>query len=228
MHQNELKILEEFYKIITPSKQDLFDTIAADRTNYLTVVLENVFQEHNASAVLRSCDCFGIQELNVIEKDNQYKVQRDIARGAGRWVDLYNFDKGENPSIDCIKKLKEKGYKIVATTPHTKDVTINELDLSQPMALVFGTEGEGISKEIIAEADEFVKIPMYGFTESFNISVSVAITLNVLRNRLEESTINWKLSQEEQTALKIKWSKKILRAGNELEVAFRERLFQKD
>lgn len=228
MHQNEEKILAEFYGIISESKQQLYDTIAAERTKYITVVLENIFQEHNASAVLRSCDCFGIQELNVIEKDNQYKVQRDIARGAGRWVDMYNFDKGENPSLDCIQKLKEKGYKIVATTPHTNDVTINELDLSQPLALVFGTEGEGISQEIIAIADEFVKIPMYGFTESFNISVSVAITLNVLRNRLEESTINWKLSPEEQTALKIKWSKKILRAGNELEVAFRERLFQKD
>jgi tRNA (guanosine-2'-O-)-methyltransferase len=228
MHQNELKILDEFYNIISESKQHMFDAIAAERTKHLTVVLENIHQEHNASAVLRSCDCFGIQDLHVIEKNNQYKVQRDIALGAGRWVDLYNFDKGENPSLDCIKKLKEKGYKIVATTPHTNDVTINELDLSQPIALVFGTEHTGISEEIIAEADEFVKIPMYGFSESFNISVSVAITLNVLRNRLEQSELNWKLSPEEQTALKIKWSKKILRAGNELEVAFRERLFQKD
>ena len=228
MHQNELKILDEFYNIISESKQHMFDAIAAERTKHLTVVLENIHQEHNASAVLRSCDCFGIQDLHVIEKNNQYKVQRDIALGAGRWVDLYNFDKGENPSLDCIKKLKEKGYKIVATTPHTNDVTINELELSQPIALVFGTEHTGISEEIIAEADEFVKIPMFGFSESFNISVSVAITLNVLRNRLEQSELNWKLSPEEQTALKIKWSKKILRAGNELEVAFRERLFQKD
>lgn len=228
MHQNELKILDEFYNIISESKQHMFDAIAAERTKHLTVVLENIHQEHNASAVLRSCDCFGIQDLHVIEKNNQYKVQRDIALGAGRWVDLHNFDKGENPSLDCIKKLKEKGYKIVATTPHTNDVTINELDLSQPIALVFGTEHTGISEEIIAEADEFVKIPMFGFSESFNISVSVAITLNVLRNRLEQSELNWKLSPEEQTALKIKWSKKILRAGNELEVAFRERLFQKD
>jgi tRNA (guanosine-2'-O-)-methyltransferase len=175
MHQNELKILKEFYNIISESKQLMFDAIAAERTKHLTVVLENIHQEHNASAVMRSCDCFGIQDLHVIEKNNQYKVQRDIALGAGRWVDLYNFDKGENPSLDCIKKLKEKGYKIVATTPHTNDVTINELDLSQPIALVFGTEHTGISAEIIAEADEFVKIPMYGFSESFNISVSVAI-----------------------------------------------------
>ncbi len=223
-----LKVLESFYEIITPSKQEMFDRIAAQRTNYLTVVLENVYQEHNASAVLRSCDCFGIQQLHVIEKDNQYKIQRDIALGAGRWVDLYNYDQGENPSVDCISKLKSKGYKIVATTPHTRDVTINDLDLTQPMALVFGTERRGISDEMKDMADEFVKIPMYGFTESFNISVSVAIALNVLRSRLEESDLIWKLSDSEATALKIKWSKKILRGGTALEEAFRTRLFEKE
>lgn len=221
-------VLKELYDIITPNKQEMFDRIAAERTNYLTVVLENVFQEHNASAVLRSCDCFGIQQLNVIEKDNQYKVQRDIALGAGRWVDLYNFDQGTTPSLDCIRKLKSKGYKIVATTPHTKDVTINDIDLSQPLALVFGTERRGISEEIMQEADEFVKIPMYGFTESFNISVSVAITLNVLRERLQKSDLNWKLSPEEQIELKLQWCRKILNGGQALEDEIRRRLFKKE
>jgi tRNA (guanosine-2'-O-)-methyltransferase len=221
-------VLKELYDIITPNKVEMFDRIAADRTKHLTVVLENVFQEHNASAVLRSCDCFGIQELHVIEKDNQYKVQRDIALGAGRWVDLYNYDQGSQPSVDCIQKMKAKGYKIVATTPHTNDVTINELKLDQPIALVFGTERRGISPEIMEMADEFVKIPMFGFTESFNISVSVAITLNVLRQRLENSSIHWKLSEEEQTLLKLKWCRKILRGGQELEDEIRRRLFEKE
>lgn len=228
MFSENQAVLKELYDIITPNKVEMFDRIAADRTKYLTVVLENVYQEHNASAVLRSCDCFGIQELHVIEKDNQYKVQRDIALGAGRWVDLYNYDQGTQPSIDCIQKLKSKGYKIVATTPHTNDVTINELDLSQPIALVFGTERRGISPEVMELADEYVKIPMFGFTESFNISVSVAITLNVLRQRLQESPLKWKLSKEEQTALKLKWCRKILRGGQELEDEIRRRLFEKE
>lgn len=228
MSSEDQAVLKELYTIITPNKQEMFDRIAADRTRYITVALENVYQEHNASAVLRSCDCFGIQELHVIEKDNQYKVQRDIALGAGRWVDLYNYDQGTQPSVDCIQKLKAKGYKIVATTPHTNDVTINELDLSQPIALVFGTERRGISPEIMEMADEFVKIPMYGFTESFNISVSVAITLNVIRARLENSSVDWKLSNEDQTALKLKWCRKILRGGQELEDEIRRRLFEKE
>lgn len=228
MNKENEAVLSELYKIITPNKREMFDRIAAQRTNYMTVVLENVFQEHNASAVLRSCDCFGIQNLHVIEKDNQYKVQRDIALGAGRWVDLYNYDQGLNPSIDCINKLKSRGYKIVATTPHTNDVTINDLSLNEPIALVFGTERRGISPEVMKMADEFVKIPMYGFTESFNISVSVAITLNVIRQRLEESNINWKLSEDERVALKMKWCRKILRGGQELEDEIRRRLFEKE
>ena len=218
------KVLDEFYAIISISKQEMYERISKERTNHLTVVLENIYQEHNASAVLRTCDCFGIQELHAIEKNNQYKVQRDIALGAGRWVDLYNYDQGENPTLDCIQKLKAKGYKIVATTPHEKDVTIHELDLSQPIALVFGTERKGISQEIIDLADEFVRIPMYGFTESFNISVSVALALNILRDRLENSDIKWKLNEKEQTTQKIKWCKKILRSGDEMETEFRKRL----
>ncbi|MFN5418382.1 MAG: TrmH family RNA methyltransferase [Flavobacteriia bacterium] len=217
------EVLEEFYKIITPNKQEMFDRIAAQRTKHITVVLENVFQEHNASAVLRSCDCFGIQELHVIEKDNQYKVQRDIALGAGRWVDMYNFDKGSEVTKDCLTKLKSKGYKIVATSPHTEK-TINDIDLSQPMAFVFGTERRGISDEVVELSDELVKIPMYGFTESFNISVSVALVLNTIRTRLEESDLNWKLSQEDLIDLKIKWCKKILNGGEALEKHFIQKL----
>jgi tRNA (guanosine-2'-O-)-methyltransferase len=218
----EERILAEFYDIISDNKKEMFDRIASERTKHITVAIENVYQEHNASAVLRSCDCFGLQEMHVIEKDNQYKVQRDIALGAGRWVDMYNYNQGTQVTKDCIDRLKSKGYTIVATTPHTEN-TIYDLDLSKPIALVFGTERKGISEEVESMADTFVKIPMYGFTESFNISVSVAIILNTLRQRLEQSSFDWKLSQEEQTALKIKWCRKILNSGDKLEKHFREK-----
>ncbi len=222
----EDKILDAFYNVVSESKQDMYEKIASDRTKYLTVVLENVHKDHNASAVLRSCDCFGIQNLHVIEKNNRYKVQRDIAVGAGKWVDVFNYDQGENPTVDCLKKLKKDGYKIVATTPHENDVTIHQLPIDKPIALVFGTEKRGISKEVVDMADEFVKVPMYGFTESFNISVSAALALNVLRERLEKSAFDWRLKEEEQTLLKIKWCKKILRSGDEMEKEFRRRLLK--
>ncbi len=216
----ESKIKEEFFKIITENKKELFTKIAAERTNHITVVLENIYQEHNASAVIRSCDCFGIQELHVIEKGNAYKVQRDIALGAGRWVDMYNYDRGTTVSSDCIQKLKSRGFSIIATTPHASE-TIHSLPIDQPMAFIFGTERQGLSEEMLALSDHQVKIPMYGFTESFNISVSVAIVLNTIRARLEKSNNNWKLSSEEQTLLINKWCRKILNGGDHLEAHFR-------
>jgi tRNA (guanosine-2'-O-)-methyltransferase len=217
----ESKIKDEFFKIITDNKKELFTKIAAERTNHITIVLENIYQEHNASAVVRSCDCFGIQELHIIEKGNAYKVQRDIALGAGRWVDMYNYDRGTTVESDCIEKLKSRGYSIVATTPHATE-TIHSLPINQPMAFVFGTERRGLSEEMLALSDHQVKIPMYGFTESFNISVSVALVLNTMRARLESSNYNWKLSSEEQIDLINKWCRKILNGGEQLEAHFRK------
>ncbi len=206
------KLLKAFYALIPEEKGQLFDLIAANRTKHLTVLLEEIYQEHNASAVLRSCDCFGIQSLHVVEQKNQYKVQRDIARGAGKWVDLFNYNEGETPLFDAVKSLKSKGYKIAALTPDAT-TSIFELPIDQPLALSFGTEWEGISDDIRSHADYLVKIPMVGFTESFNVSVSVALTLQALRQRLIESKLSWKLSPEEQTEVKLKWCQKYMKNG---------------
>ncbi len=227
-HGQNLRVLNELYTIITPSKREMFDRIAAERTRHMTVALENVYQEHNASAVLRSCDCFGIQELHVIEKDNAYKVQRDIALGAGRWVDMFTYDQEIAPEMQCIHALRDQGYRIIATSPHGDSPTIHELDISKPFALIFGTERRGISAEVQEAADELVRIPMYGFTESFNISVSVAIMLNVFRQRLEESGVQWKLDEFEQVKLKLEWCKRILNGGPMIEAEIRRRLLEKE
>lgn len=219
--KNEL--LQAFYELIPAVKGELFDQVAAQRTRYLTVLLEEIYQEHNASAVLRSCDCFGIQELHVIESKNQYKVQRDIARGAGRWVDLYNYNEGSAPLLDAVTKLKSKGYKIAALTPDA-ELSIFDIPLDQPLALSFGTEWEGISDEIREIADYKVSIPMVGFTESFNVSVSVALTLQALRQRLVESGTDWKLSEEDQVDVKLKWCQRYMRNGDVVRRELEKRL----
>lgn len=221
------KVLNEFYNIITENKIDKYEHIASERTKYITIVMENIQKDHNASAVLRTCDCFGIQNLHAIEKSVNYEIQRDIALGAGNWVDLHSHSEGISPSKECISKLKSEGYKIVATSPHT-ELNIQDLDISQPIALIFGTEQHGISSEVSELADELVKIPMYGFTESFNISVSAAIALNILRTKLQTSDIDWKLSTTDQTLLKIKWCTKILRDGEKIEKEIRARLNEKE
>ena len=138
---------------------------------------------------------------------------------------MYTHSDGVNPTSTCLDELKTKGYKVVATSPHaTQD--INDLDLTQPIALVFGTEKKGVSSTVQDMADELVSIPMYGFTESFNISVSAAIALNIIRRNLKHSTINWKLSHEEQVSLKIQWCTKIIREGEMVENEIRRRHFE--
>lgn len=221
------QVLQAFYEIITPSKQEMFDRIAADRTRHITVVLETIMKDHNASAVLRTCDCFGIQDLHAIERGQAYEIQREIARGAGNWVDLFTHHNTEDPTTDCLNDLKKQGYQIVATSPHATK-TADDLNIDKPIALVFGTERHGISEEAKQCADEFIKIPMYGFTESFNISVSVAILLNQLRGRLDNTDKKWKLSKEEQVLLKIDWSTKIVRDGHVVEQEIRRRIIEKD
>lgn len=220
------KVLTAFYNIVTESKQHMFNQHASERTRYFTIVLENMFQMHNASAVMRSCDCFGVQDLHVIEDRNEYKVDREIAMGAGKWVDLHQYT-SKNATEECLKSLKEKGYKIIATTPHESNITVHDLDLSQKTALVFGTELEGLTKEAFELADGYVHLPMYGFTESFNVSVSAALTMHTVRQRLEESELDWKLSYEEQVETKIQWCKNILRNGDGVETEILKQIKQK-
>jgi tRNA (guanosine-2'-O-)-methyltransferase len=220
-------VLQEFYKIITPNKVNMFERIAAQRTKHIVVGVENIQQDHNASAIMRSMDCLGFQELHLIEKNNTYQFQRDIALGAARWLDVEQHQKGPEPVLNAIAQLKSKGYRIVATSPHHKAKTPQTINLDQPLALFFGAEKHGISEELLQNADDLLHIPMHGFTESFNLSVSAAIILNALRTRLEQSNFNWLLSEEERTQLKITWCERILNGGPQLAQKFLKE-FKKD
>lgn len=207
------QILDGLLNLITDNKVELCERIAPERTNHLAVVLENIYQPHNASAALRSCDCFGVQNLHVIEEKNEYNPSRHVAMGAQKWINLHQHA----TTKECLTSLKEKGYRIVATTPHENDVFIDDFDLTEPFALVFGTEKKGLTQEALDMADSFVKIPMYGFTESFNISVSVALSLSKIRDRLTASDIPWRMTEEEQIELKIEWCKRILDRSDNVE-----------
>lgn len=219
------QLLDAFYKLIPEEKGILFDKIACGRTRHITVLLEDIFQEHNASAVVRTCDCFGIQDVHVIEDRNRYKVQREIARGSDKWVDIHNYNLGDSPLKDAITLLKNKGYKIAALTPDAPK-TIYDIPIDQPIALSFGTEWEGISEELRKLADYQIAIPMYGFTESFNVSVSVALTLQALRKRLEDSTYDWLLSNKDEIDIKLKWCQRYMKNGNVVRKELEKRLLE--
>lgn len=215
------ELIEFLSGFMTDERNEAFDRVLANRTRYLTVVLEDVYQAHNASAVLRSCDCFGIQDVHMIERRNSYKVSRDVALGADKWLTLNRYPGrlGHTPSV--IASLREKGYRIVATSPREGDVSLEDFNLeSGPAALLFGTELEGLSPEAIINSDEFLRIPMFGFTESFNISVSVALILHSLVGRLQKSDVDWHLSNDESLELKLDWLRKSIKSSKLLEKQF--------
>lgn len=210
--QKEL-LYDQISSFFSENKRQLFDRLVLNRTRHISVVLEDIFQSHNASAVLRSCDCFGVQDVHVVENHNAFNPADDVAVGSSKWVDYY-----KHPSIlETYDSLRARGYRIVATLPHEQDSLINDLDIRQPIALVFGTELTGLSQEAINHADAYVKIPMYGFTESFNISVCAALSLFSLTERMRATpSIHWQLTPDEQVTLKLFWSMQVVRDGRKV------------
>ncbi len=218
MEQSQLIQLTAYLRdFITEERWEKINQVLQQRTRHISVVLEDIYQPHNASAVLRSCDGFGIQDVHIIENRNRFDASSEVTIGADQWITLKRYNsEGQNNTIACINELKEKGISVIATTPHEEDQDLNELDISRPMALVFGTELEGVTGTVLQHADGFVKIPMYGFSESFNISVSAAICLYDLTTRLHLSDIEWGLSKEEKELLRYEWVKNSIKAGEQL------------
>ena len=214
-NQDLLTYLEGF---ITENRKEGFLRVLKNRTKHFTIAMEDVFQLHNTSAVMRSCEVFGIQELNVIEQKFGKSIDKEIAMGAEKWVDINRFSSIQ----DCITNLKGKGYQIIATTPHNDSCLLHEFDITKPSALFFGTERDGLSEEVMQQADGFLKISMVGYTESLNISVSAAIIIQDVTNRLRQSDINWQLSEEEILEKRLDWTRKSIKDIEFIERKFHE------
>ncbi|MCA0350166.1 MAG: RNA methyltransferase [Bacteroidetes bacterium] len=203
----DLDYLDYLEGFLTDNRKTRFEEVLAQRTKHFTVVVEDIFQLHNTSAVMRSCEVFGIQELNIIEHRFGKKIDSEIAMGAQKWVDIKKFSTIQN----CIDTMKNNGYQIIATTPHDDSCLLHEFDITKPSALFFGTEKEGLSQEVMQQADGFLKIPMVGFTESLNISVSAAIIIQDLTTRLRSSDIRWQLTAEERLEKRLDWAKNTIK-----------------
>ena len=206
-------LYERATQLFSDNKRALFDRLAPLRTRHISVLLEDIYQPHNAAAVLRSCDCFGVQDVHVVEANNPFNPAGDVAVGSSKWVDYYRH----RSIADAYSHLRSHGYRIVATLPHEQDCLITDLDITQPTVLVFGTELTGLTQEAIQGADAYVKIPMYGFTESFNISVCAALSLFHLTERMRaDSNIHWQLDADQQLDLKLHWAEQAIRDGEKV------------
>lgn len=204
-----LEYLEGF---VTDKRKATFKKVLDERTKHFTVVLEDIFQPHNSSAVVRTCDIFGVQDVHVIQNKYSSKVSRYVAKGSQKWLDIKKYNQGANNTQDCLDVLRADGYQIIATTPHNESCFLQEFDITKKSAFVFGVEKDGVSEYTMNQADGFLKIPMVGFTESLNISVAAAIILQDLTTKLRLSDIDWKLSQEEKDALYAEWIQKSIKS----------------
>ena len=207
-----MTLLDYLQNFITEERKQRFSEIISQRTNHFTVAMEDVFQMHNTSAVVRTCEVFGVQQAHSIEGRYGKRLDEKIAMGAQKWVDVFRYDDTQK----CIDTLREKGYQIVATTPHKDAYLLNDFDISKKSAFFFGTEKEGLSEKVLAQADTYLKIPMVGITESLNISVAVAIVLQQLTDKLRRSNIKWQLTDEERYNVLEQWTKISVRNVNDV------------
>ncbi len=217
MTKGRKEIIRQLSGYVTERRRELFDRVLNFRTRYITVALEDIYQSHNASAVLRTCECYGIQDVHIIENRNRYNINPDVLMGATKWLNLIRYNKLEYNTNEAIRDLKERGYRMVATTLNKEAVPLPEFDLhAGKIALFFGTELTGLTDQMLEQADEYLQIPIFGFTESFNISVSAAIILNQLIQELHQSGLDWKLSEAEREEQLLDWLKKSVRGGEHM------------
>ncbi|MDR1197969.1 MAG: RNA methyltransferase [Prevotellaceae bacterium] len=207
------RYLEQF---VRDERVGLLHQKLLQRTRYICICLEDIYQSQNASAVLRTCEAFGIQDIHIIEDKNKYQINPMVVKGSVKWLNLYRYNLPQ-PSRDALKHLKNRGYRIVATSPYGNNSALEDFDITKgKVAVFFGTEYSGISDTVRNSADEFITIPMFGFVESFNISVSAAIILHQMVMKLRKSEILWQLSEDEQNEIMLQWLRTTVRNADKI------------
>ncbi|MBK8338814.1 MAG: RNA methyltransferase [Flavobacteriales bacterium] len=216
-------LYERLSAFVTPARRSLFDRIAPERTAHITVVLEDVFQSHNASAVLRTCDLLGVQHVHAISTRNRFATNPEIALGSEKWITVHHHA-GPDAVPSAVEALRAKGYRLIATLPRADAHTPEDVPIDAPLAFCFGTELEGLSDDLASRCDGALRIPMFGFTESYNISVAAAITLYTVMRKLRTSSIAHRMNEDDLLALKLRW----LRASVHDSASIEQRIIEDD
>jgi len=224
MNREQQRLLtDHLASYITRNKKDRIAQVLSKRTTFITLVLEDIYQSQNASAVVRSCDCFGIADVHIIENHNQYFENKNVLQGASKWVSIHRYQphsKKTTSTKDCLVSLKKAGYRLVGTSPHSGSTKLADYKIIDKTAIVFGTEETGLSDAGASLMDDMISINMVGFTESLNISVSAAICLYVLTSQLRKSRLGWQLSDEQKDILRLQWFRSVVRGSHLIEKNF--------
>lgn len=216
-------LLDYLKYYMTDERSERFQEVLENRTRHFTVAVEDLHKERNASAIVRTCDCFGIQDVYVIENHNEYQLSEGISMGAEKWVNVNIYDSFPDNTGQCISDLRNQGYQIIATSPNRNDYQLDDFDISRKTAFIFGGEKEGLSDQAMNSADGFINIPMYGFTGSFNISVAGALLLYNVMSKLHKSNIEWHLEASEMIDLQLDWTIKTIASSEQLIEKYQEK-----
>lgn len=222
MTDADFRVLHHLEQFVSEHKKQVMEKVLHDRTRHVTVMLEDIFQSQNASAVIRTVECMGLQDVHIVENLAKYQLNVRVLKGSYKWLNLERYrSQKENNTEVCFQRLKAAGYRIMVADPDEDGVSIHDVDVTAGrIALLFGNELRGISPYAREHADQRIRIPMYGFTESLNISVSVAVCLNVLITKLHRSDFNFRLSEEEKQLIRLHWFRKMVRKSDVIEREF--------
>lgn len=213
-------IFEKLKTFLTEERLQKIDYFAPQSSDFILPVMEDVYQFRNAAAIVRSVEACGFHKIVALEKSNIFDPNLKVTKGADTWVEVEKMPW----NLNSIKKIKQRGYRIVAVSPEKNATLLPDFQISEPTALIFGTEGEGVTDEILDFADETLAIPMYGFTKSFNVSVAAAICMYELKQKLIHSGIDYLLDDQKILERKIKWAVNSIPSGDKILEKFRREL----
>lgn len=206
------KIFEYLQQFLTDERLQKINHFAPESSDFVLPVIEDVFQFRNAAAIVRSVEACGFHKIVAMESQNEFNPNLRVTKGAETWVEVERLPHG----LDTVSEIKDRGYRIVAVSPENNATLLPDFQIKEPIALVFGTEAEGVTDEILDFADETLAIPMYGFTRSFNVSVAAAICVYELKQKLIRSNLDYLLPEEKLWEMKVRWAVNSLQSGDQI------------
>ncbi|MCU7618933.1 RNA methyltransferase [Chryseobacterium sp. PBS4-4] len=206
------KTYEYLKQFLTEERLRKIEHFAPESSDFVLPVLEDVYQFRNAAAIVRSVEACGFHKVVALQEENNFEPNLKVTKGADTWVEVEKLPR----NMESFQKIKDKGYKIVVVSLENNAKMLPDYEITEPIALVFGTEMEGVSQEILDFADETLAIPMYGFTRSFNVSVAASLCMYELKQKLMKSDIDYKLSEEKLLKMKIRWAVNSVKSGKQI------------
>jgi tRNA (guanosine-2'-O-)-methyltransferase len=206
------KTFDYLKQFLTEDRLTKIEHFSQESSDFILPVMDDVYQFRNAAAIIRSVEACAFHKVVAMEEENVFDPSLTVTKGAETWVEVEKMPK----NVASLQNIKDRGYKIMAVSLEKNAVMLPDYQIKEPIALVFGTEKEGVSEEVLDFADETLAIPMYGWTKSYNVSVAAAICMYELKQKLMKSDIDYKLTDEKLMKMKIRWAVNSMRSGQQI------------